>query len=217
MSTTLGPANKGTLHPSRFHQHQMCSEAVTAKVGNLYLNAAPPFGSSYSSWAEFGDSWCRNLMRLYQVSNFTKESRAGMSQTEVSEAKKKPGENPCPNLTIAPMKSGCWWFEKWRCCDTDAVEVTVSGWMLPISPIKDEWREPIWHFWGKLYKIVVNRSASPNWGHADRHHAALTLVKCLKRPHLKQAQTIPLTPEVVPVNLAETLWHLPTGSQLTHS
>ena len=46
-------------------------------------------------------------MRLYQVSNFAKESRAGMSQTEVSEAKKKPGENPCPNLTIALMKSGC--------------------------------------------------------------------------------------------------------------
>ena len=40
------------------------------------------------------------------MSNFTKESRAGMSQTEVSEAKKKPGENPCPNLTIAPMITG---------------------------------------------------------------------------------------------------------------
>lgn len=64
MSTTLGSANKRTLHSSRFHQHQMCSEAVTAKVGNLYLNTAPPIGSSNLSRAEFRDLWCRNLMRL---------------------------------------------------------------------------------------------------------------------------------------------------------
>lgn len=38
------------------------------------------------------------------MSNFTKESRAGMSQIEVSEAKKKPDENPCPNLTTTPTR-----------------------------------------------------------------------------------------------------------------